>query len=92
MIYLFVFQQTIRGIISFSLKEPIQDVQILKSKYFLGSVSGYAYVMVTHWIYFKLSAKIANVILYFFYPSRIIIFLVPKSNNSLVKNSKHFFS
>lgn len=32
-----------------------------------------------------------NVILYFFfYPSRIIIFLATKSNNPLVETSKHF--
>ena len=91
MIYLFASLQTIRGIISFSLKEPCQDVSILKDKHFLGSIYGYAYVIVTHWISFKVSAKITNALLYFFNPSRIIIFLVPKSNNSLVKNSKHFF-
>ena len=72
-------------------KNCAKMLAFLKDRFFLGDISGYVYEMIRRRIYFNVSAETMIVMLISLYPSRIIIFLVLKSNMSLVRKSKHFF-
>lgn len=53
-------------------KNQAKNLAALKDKYLLGDISGYVYVMVTHWFYSEMSAKFMNVMLAFSIPAVLL--------------------